>query len=333
MRRISKTAITLGLMIALGGPAASQSLPDFDSFMIVRAGGGAAVSAEQAADALKDYDVIFLGELHDHIAGHLAEMALLRALQARVPKIALSMEQFERDVQPVVDDYLAGKIGEETLKTKGRAWNNYAEAYRPLVEFAKDHDLPVIAANAPESVVRCVAQEGAGFLATLSADKRDWAAAEIHTEDGRYKQKYLAFLSGDAAHGEARDAETAKAAGERSFAAQVTRDDTMAESIANYLHANPGHKIVHVTGAFHVEARLGTIERLKLRAPNLKIALILPVETANPLAPKMTTDNGADFAILLRPEPEAYVSDAERQTAEARESLSIRAATSGGCKL
>jgi len=332
MGRISKTAITMGLMIALGGPAASQGLPDFDSFMIVPAGGGTAVSAVQAANALKDYDVIFVGELHDHIAGHLAEMALLRALQARVPKIALSMEQFERDVQPVVDDYLAGKIGEETLKTKGRAWSNYAEAYRPLVEFAKDHALAVIAANAPESVVRCVAQQGADFLATLSADKRGWAAAELHTEDGPYKQKYLAFLSGDPAHGEAPGAGTAAAAAEKSYAAQVTRDDTMAESIANYLRANPGDKLVHVTGAFHVEAGLGTIERLKMRAPNLNIALVLPVETDNPQA-VMTADNGADFAILLRPEPEAYVSDEERKAAEDREAKSIRAATRGRCKL
>ena len=85
----------------------------------------------------KGYDVVFIGELHDHIANHLAEMALLKALQARMPAIALSMEQFERDVQPVVDDYLAGRIGEESLKSKGRAWRNYAEAYRPLVEYAK----------------------------------------------------------------------------------------------------------------------------------------------------------------------------------------------------
>jgi uncharacterized iron-regulated protein len=331
MRRTSKIAITLGLILALGGASQSAPLPDFDSFVIVQTEGGAVVGADQAADALKNYDVVFLGELHDHIANHLAEMALLRALQARAPRVALSMEQFERDVQPVVDDYLAGRIGEETLKSKGRAWDNYAEAYRPLVEYAKEHALPVIAANAPASLVRCVAREGVGFLSTLPANKRGWAAAELHTEDGPYKQKFLAFLGGDAAHGRAGDGETAKAAAENSFAAQVTRDDTMAESIANYLHANPGHMVVHVTGVFHVEDRLGTIERLKMRAPNLKVALILPVETDAVAAP-MVADKGADFAIALRPEPRSYVTDDERKTAEAREVGSIRAATNDGCK-
>lgn len=330
MRRSSKIAIVLGLVLTLGGVSQSAPLPDFDSFTLLRANDGAAVSVDQAADALKNYDVVFLGELHDHIANHLAEMALLRALQARVPT-ALSLEQFERDVQPVVDDYLAGRIGEETLKRKGRAWDNYAEAYRPLIEYAKDHALTVIAANAPAALVRCVGREGASYLASLPAAKRGWAAAELHTEDGPYKQKFLAFLSGDAAHGAAAEGETAKAAAERSFAAQVTRDDTMAESIANYLRDNPGHRIVHVTGAFHVEDRLGTIERLKMRAPNLKIALVLPVETGD-VATSMAANKGADFAIALRPEPRPYVTDDERKAAEAREMGSIRAAASTGCK-
>jgi uncharacterized iron-regulated protein len=328
MRRI---ATTLGLMLALSGPAASQdsALPDFDSFTIAEAKQGT-VSVEQAADALKGYDVIFIGELHDHIANHLAEMALLRALQARVPGVALSMEQFERDVQPVVNDYLAGRIGEETLKSKGRAWENYAEAYRPLVEYAKQHALPVIAANAPASLVRCVGLQGVEYLATLPAAKRGWAAAEIHTQDGPYRQKFLGFLSGDAAHGQAQKNETAQVAADRSFAAQATRDDTMAESIADYLQANPGHVVLHITGVFHVEDRLGTIERLRMRAPDLKIALILPVESndlASPIAVK-----GANFAVLLKPEPQSYVTDDERKTAEAREAGSIRALARDGCK-
>src|SRR3569623_430191 len=167
-------AALLGTM--LSGPGAAESLStaslDFDGFQIVREPSAVSVSADQAADMLKDYDVIFVGEYHDHIGNHLAEMALLRALQTSMPRLALSMEQFERDVQPVVDDNLAGRIGEETLKSKGRAWKNYDEAYRPLVEYAKDHNLPLIAANAPESLVHCVGQKGANFLETLAQDRR-----------------------------------------------------------------------------------------------------------------------------------------------------------------
>jgi uncharacterized iron-regulated protein len=331
MRRPLQILLPVVLMLAVCSVSQSMPLPDFDSFAIVQTKTGAAVGVDQAADALKDYDVVFLGELHDHIANHLAEMALLRALQARAPGVALSMEQFERDVQPVMDDYLAGRIGEASLQRKGRAWDNYAEAYRPLVEYARDHALPVIAANAPADLVRCVGREGAGYLSSLPASRRGLAAAEIHTEDGPYKQKFLAFLGGDAAHGAAGNGQTAKTAADNSFAAQATRDDTMAESIATYLRANPGHKIVHVTGAFHVEDRLGTIERLKMRAPELKIALVMPMET-NDVAAPLAANKGADFVVLLRPEPASYVTDDERMTAQAREMGSMRAVIQNGCK-
>jgi uncharacterized iron-regulated protein len=304
--------------------AAIPALPDLTSFQLMRTGADApvAVSIDQAADTLKDYDVIFMGEWHDHAGNHLAEMALFRALYARNPQLALSMEMFERDVQPVLDDYLAGRIGEDALRRRGRAWGNYAESYRPLVEFAKDHGLPVIAANAPASVVRCVGIEGPGYLARMPADKRGWAAAELHLGEGLYKEKFLRFLEEDGAHGQDanRTEEEKKAAAERSFASQVTRDDTMAESIYLALQKNPGRKIVHLTGAFHVEGALGTVERLKLRVPNLKIAVVVPAEAEHPETPSVAPadSKGADFVFLLRGSPRDYVNDAERKEAEAR---------------
>ncbi|HEX3486078.1 MAG TPA: ChaN family lipoprotein [Micropepsaceae bacterium] len=341
MRR-SFLAVSLGLSLLASaalsrdGQAASAvlALPDLTSFVLMRTPAGAApvaVSVDQAADALKDYDVIFLGEWHDHAGNHLAEMALFRALQARTPNLALSMEMFERDVQPVVDDYMAGRIGEDALRSRGRAWGNYAESYRPLVEFAKDHGLPVIAANAPASVVRCVGLEGPEYLARMPADKRNWAAAELHLDDGPYKDKFLRFLAEDGAHGEDANRTEAqkKEAADRSFASQVTRDDTMAESILLFRQTNPARKIVHLTGAFHAEGGLGTVERLRMRAPALKIAVVVPVEAEDPQRPSVAADDakGANFAFLLKAPPKEYVNDAEKQAAEAGMRANFRSAS------
>jgi uncharacterized iron-regulated protein len=318
-------------------PTAAAVLPDFTSFAISRGDGTALVTMDQAADALKDYDVVFVGEFHDHIASHLAEMALLRAIHDRNPRLALSMEQFERDRQEKVDLYLAGKIGEETL-TDGLGWSNYAEAYRPLVEYAKDNHLPVIAANAPQDIVRCVAKEGTDFLAKLSPAKRSLIAMQIHTENGPYKQKFLRFAGDDAAHGGAgktngKADEKVSQRLENNFAAQAARDDTMAESIVTFLQANAGYRVLHVTGAFHVEERLGTVERLKLRAPQLKVALIMPVQLArDPGTMKAEDAKGADLAILLRREPEPYVTGAERKAAETREEARFRGAATRECR-
>jgi uncharacterized iron-regulated protein len=324
MRQLPAGIAIAGMLIscsALAADVSAPALPDLTSFDLMRSETGKTpvyVPVAQAADALQNYDVIFLGEWHDDAANHLAEMELFRAIFARAPQLALSMEQFERDVQPVVNDYLGGRIGEDALQSKGRAWGNYAESYRPLVEFAKEHGLPVIAANAPASLVRCVGEKGPEFLAHLDAQKRPWAAAMLHLENGPYKDKFMRFLAEDASHGTpASDPESAAANG-RAWAAQVLRDDTMAESIANYLQANRGHKVVHITGDFHVEGGLGTVERLKDRMPGLKIAVVAPVEAQNPDLPEVApadAKNG-DFLFLLRAEPKEYVSDAERKAAE-----------------
>jgi uncharacterized iron-regulated protein len=221
----------------------------------------------------------------------------------------LSLEQFERDVQGVVDDYLAGKTGEVTLIDKGRAWDNYASAYRPLLLFAKLHDLPVVAAEAPEWTVDCVGEAGPEILDKFTPLERSWVAAQLHVTPGPYRDKFMAFQKGSAAHGGGASTPEALARAERSFAAQVLRDDTMAESIETALARHPGRKLLHITGSFHSADFLGTVERLKLRDPGLKIAVIEPVAAEDSQTPALPADEAAQgtAALLVYPAPEAFV--------------------------
>ena len=316
--------------------ASAPALPDLASYDIMRNEPGKApeyLTVAEAANELSNYDVIFFGEWHDDTANHLAEMEVFREIHARFPQLILSMEQFERDVQPVIDDYLAGRIGEEALVSRGRAWGNYAESYRPLVEFAKDHGLPVIAANAPASLVRCVGEKGPEFLTHLDPEKRLWAAATLHLQDSPYKDKFMRFLAEDGSHGAPASNPDAAAANARAYAAQVLRDDTMAESIANSLQKNRGRKVLHITGDFHVEGGLGTVERLRDRMPGLKIAVVAPVEAKDPDHPGVSAEDSrnGDFLFLLRAEPKEYVSDAERKAAEQEQRANFRSRSQ--CKL
>jgi uncharacterized iron-regulated protein len=304
-------------------------LMDLTDFALVYTDGGRAaptpMSVAEAADILKAYDVIFIGEEHRHPGNHLAQMALFRALAERAPNLSLSLEQFERDVQPVVDDYLAGKIGEQPFRTKARAWDNYPVSYRPLVEFARARNLPIIAAEAPTMVVRCVGERGPEFLETMKPEQRGWAAAKLHLHDGPYKEKYLRFAAGDGSHGEGADTEQARAAALRSFAAQATRDDTMAESIHLHLQKNPGRKVVHLNGSFHSEAFLGTAERLRLRDPGLKIAVVNPIAVKLGAPATVSAEQAATgtFVLLIGQTPKSYVSMDEMRAA-IREQMTFR---------
>ncbi len=320
----------------------TAAVPDLTAYALIHTDGGmmepTLTTVVKAAETLSGYDVVFVGEAHRHPGNHLAEMALFRAIHERVGAVTLSMEQFERDVQAVVDEYLAGKIGETPFIDKSRAWDNYATSYRPLVEYAKEHHLPVVAANAPEMVVRCVGREGPAFLARMKPEQRGWAAAALHLENGPYRDKFLGFVGGDAGHGGdpgADKAATARPPSEsalRSFAAQVTRDDTMAESIAHHLQANPGRKVIHINGAFHSDSFLGTVERLKLRMPGLKIAVVNPVEPEDVARPALTTADGktGTFVLMLRPLPEPYATDEEMKAAVTKQ---LAARTKTRCEM
>lgn len=325
MNRSSLCIAGLGLLLSLGGCASSPApdagipppippLADMTDYRLFDPATGSVVSVDAVAARLADADVVFIGETHRHPGNHLAQMALFRALHQQGNNLTLSLEQFERDVQPVVDQYLAGEIGEAVLRDKGRAWDNYPVSYRPMVEYAKANGLPVIAAEAPNMVVRCVGRQGPAFLDTISAEKRHWAAAALNLGDGPYKDRFLAFASADGGHGEPRGEEDGVSeAVLRSFAAQVTRDDTMAESIVLHLDANPGRQVVHLNGSFHSAAFLGTAERVTWRRPDLDIAVIHPIEVEDMAAPSVAEDDRGEgtFLLLIAPSPEAYVTKQE----------------------
>jgi uncharacterized iron-regulated protein len=288
----------------------------YDTAFIFTDAGRAApreVSLAKLAQLLQGYDVVFYGESHGHPGVHLQEMKLLRALYERDPRWMVSFEQFERDVQGVVDDYLAGRIGEMALLDAGRAWNNYAASYRPLLVFAGAHHLPVIAAEAPGWAISCIGQSGIAILDRFSPLERSWVAADIDAGPGAYRDAYMAFLGGSSGHGggKADSAEAARRAerdAQNSFAAQAARDDTMAESLQRALLRHPGYKVLHLTGSFHSAGFLGTVERLNRRMPQLKIAVIDPIEVADPDVPALPAVDVRDGTVLqlIYPNPEEF---------------------------
>jgi uncharacterized iron-regulated protein len=169
----------------------------------------------------------------------------------------------ERDVQALLDRYVAGEIPESTFVADSRPWNNYNDDYRPLVEFAKARGWPVVASNIPRPLASAVSRNGLAVFDTLNATTRGWAAADNQCRtDTKYGRKFTALMGGMGAHG---DAAMPAAAMERFYAAQCVKDEAMAESIARALDAHPDAVIVHAAGGFHVEQSLGTVERVTRR--------------------------------------------------------------------
>src|ERR1051325_3990953 len=140
---------------------------------------GREVKLEEIIEALDGADVLFVGETHNDATCHALEAELLRRADERYSQssgrrraVALSLEMFERDVQTVLDEYLGGLITERHFLLSSRPWNNYETDYRPLVEYARAHHLPVIAANAPARYVSRVNAQARGSLASLPKEAR-----------------------------------------------------------------------------------------------------------------------------------------------------------------
>ena len=219
---------------------------------------------EALADRLVSADVVFLAEQHNHDTLHDLYLRLLKALHARRPNLALSMEMFDRDDQDVVDAYLQSALSEESFREEAKLWRGYDEHYRPMVEFCKENGLPVIAANLPAELARRMVREG---IDALAGEQHMPESMDLGSE--REFELFEAAVGDMSGHG---------GAGllRQMFPAQVGRDEAMAQSIDEFLLSVRGDRplVVHVVGQFHVKERLGTYKRLAGRRPGLDLRIV-----------------------------------------------------------
>jgi uncharacterized iron-regulated protein len=226
-------------------------------------------------------DVVFVGEQHDDVNTHRLELAILEGLQRRHVPLVIAMEMFERDVQPVLDQYLAGTITEEQFLKDSRPWPRYATDYRPIVEFARAHHIAMIASDVPRRIASDVSKTGMSAIDGLGTDRR-LAARDLECQPGGpYYDRFLEAMGGHPPS-DAPNAADIRAKNDRFFLAQCLKDETMGESIADAFDRNASERatIVHVNGSFHSDYAQGTAAATRRRLPGRRIAVVsvLPVD-------------------------------------------------------
>jgi uncharacterized iron-regulated protein len=256
------------------------------------------VSPDDIIAALDTTDVLFFGEEHNDSTCHVLEALLLQKINEKYPgRTALSMEMFETDCQNVLDEYLDVLIREKNFITEARAWKNYKD-YRPLIEYAKINQVPVIAANAPARYVNMVNRMGLTSLDKLNKTGKSWLAPlPIDTATGVYYENFLQVMGGHNTMG-----------GMQMFQAQNVWDATMGWSIARFLKKHRNYKILHVNGGFHSEDKLGAAAQLKKYFPKSRIINIACFSDDNFYNPDWSKYNkNNNFIILSNPKlPKTY---------------------------
>src|SRR5882757_2656670 len=231
--------LSLGLTVAGQSPHQGMSMSGYLPQRVYSSSEKRFIDFETLMSEATKGDVLFVGEQHDDPATHRIELAVLEAAARRRTNVVLAMEMLERDVQPVVNDYLAGKITPEDFIAKSRPWPNFMSDYHFLVEFAKSHGWKVIASNVPRPYASAVSRTGLSALEKLSPAERANAAKQIECPNDDYRKRFGEAMgshpgpsSGDAKQ----DANAAEEMGQRFYQAQCVKDETMAESITNILN-------------------------------------------------------------------------------------------------
>jgi uncharacterized iron-regulated protein len=227
---------------------------------------GKKVSYKQMIRVLAQNDIVLFGEYHNNAIAHWLQLSVTKDLFEK-RNLTLGAEMFERDNQEALDYYLQGKINAKRLDSSARLWKNYPTDYAPLVNFAKENNIPFTATNIPRKYASLVSKKGFTGLDTLTATEKSWMAPLPMAYDPElpgYKNM-IAMMGG---HG-----------GENLPKAQASKDATMAHFIVTT--QVPGSLFIHYNGSYHSENYEGIGWYLAKNNPLLKIKTITTVSQKN----------------------------------------------------
>jgi uncharacterized iron-regulated protein len=215
---------------------------------------------------LAEKRVVLVGETHDRFDHHLIQLEIIRGLHALHPELAIGMEFFQQPFQHHLDDYLASKLTERELLRETeyyQRWRFDFRLYAPILRFAREKGLPLVALNLPAELTRKVGQRG---IEGLSEEERAGIPDQIDRSDSAYQSRLEKIF------------EQHPQSGDRSFdrflEVQLLWDEGMAQRAAEYLEAHPRHKMVILAGSGHIAYGSGIPRRLVRRLP-VSTAIVL----------------------------------------------------------
>jgi len=240
--------------------------PAADAFACYGPDGSSTTLARFARDC-RDRDVVAFGELHEHAVARSAELELLTNMLGQPRPVALALEFFERDTQPALDDYIAGRIDEAEFRRVTARTDAYDRQHRALVEACKRAGAPVIAANAPRRLVTAYRKQDLpypGWLATLDETDRALMPATTDPPHDEHERRFMALMGAKR--------------GPAFWKSMALWNDAMADSIARFREGHAEHRVLFVVGAFHVAARLGTVTQYLRRRPDDRVSVATMIE-------------------------------------------------------
>ncbi len=235
---------------------------------VVDAASGRSIEPEAFFAILRTKTVVYVGERHDDPADHGVQYAILRQLHRDEASLAIGMEMFQTPFQDPLTKWSAGLIDETVLRRETEyddRWGFDFSMYRPILEYARNRGIEVVALNTPREVVYAVAKDG---LDSLSVEQAS-GLPELDLANEQHRALFDSeFDAGEHAAGDGVD---------QYYEAQVVWDETMGSRVAETLSRLDGPaKMIVFAGRVHVKRGLGIPDRAAKRGAT-PYAVVLPV--------------------------------------------------------
>ena len=238
---------------------------------------------EAVIPQLADKRVVFIGEDHGRYEEHLGQLEIIQRLHMAAPgHWVIGVEYFQRSFQPYLDAYIDGSLGEREFLIKTEyfeRWGYDYRLYRPIFRYAREQRIPLVALNAERELTDEVGKLG---LEALPPADRARLPQQIDQPDSAYRQRLREAFDGHPATGDF----------ERFVEVQSVWDESMAQTVSNYLAAHPDKGMVVLAGSGHIAFGSGIPTRVKRRLPDAAIAILLPADKPE------DDSQGADYILI-----------------------------------
>ncbi|MBA3539812.1 MAG: ChaN family lipoprotein, partial [Deltaproteobacteria bacterium] len=276
-------------------------------------------------------NAVCVGEEHPNPHHHWVQLEVVNHVAKTTP-LALGMEMFQRPFQGVLDDYAAKRIDAAALRSRSgweERWVYDYGLYGPTIDVVVAAHGQLLALNAARELTKKVVRKG---LDALTADERA-QVPELDLTDKNHRAWFDTLMESMGGHGghstkkmpapePDKPPEPAPAAEEsphgaappmpsadQIYTVQVIWDETMADTSAKWLKANPAGHLVILAGNGHCHDT-AIINRIKRRGVTNVIS-IRPVIDEDGQVAELLARPMNDYLVVLQVPPGTKPAPAE----------------------
>jgi uncharacterized iron-regulated protein len=272
---------TAALLISASGCWAQKDGYDRRMFDLNRA---KELPMSQALADLKKNRIVLVGEHHNNPQHHMAQLAVIRALNEAGLRVAVGLEMFRNESQSALDRWISGEIDDKQFeKIYYDNWNFPWQAYRKIFEYARNHQIPMIGLNVPREIPRQVSRNG---FKSLSPEQKGKIAEVSCIVDQQY-MNYIRKAFGGHSHGQLNFIYFCEA--------QLVWDSAMAVYTLDYLEKNPDSIVIILTGTGH--AQKGAVPR-QIRVRSIFSSAVILPEIPGRIDAETISHTDADYIML-----------------------------------